>query len=137
MKRIHEYYGPLKALARMRDTDCWGAYVKYLARPLMGDRGSMEPPADDDRSLVLHHVDRRAGLASRDREDNVVTLTPEMHHMVHEPGKEETRKKIIRAYLHSEEVEEWRAMHVEEIRAAENTREAALLKEKRKRCAAR
>lgn len=137
MKRESKSYSTLKALARQRDSECWGAYVRELARPLMGDHGSLEPPADDDESLVLHHVNHRAGLLSMDREDNVVTLTPEMHQRVHAPGKEIQRRQLVLNYLTSEEVEEWRALHGEEIREAEEVREEAALKRKKRRCCIR
>lgn len=121
-KREPSYYGPLKELAVQRDTDCREAYARILG---------FDVP---EEAPVLHHVAHRAGLASRDSEANVVTLTWWDHRdRAHGPEEMKYRKKF-QAYLTCREVEAWRQEHAAEIAAVEEKKEQARIRTVRKHC---
>lgn len=134
MKRINSCYGALREMVWQRDVDCWEAYKRYFALPLVGGDPWAEPP-ETMEGMVLHHVDHRAVLISMNREDNVIMLPPEIHQIVHD--RETKAKRLLKAYLTCGEVEEWRALHEEEIRIVEEKTDEALGRMLARRCTAR
>ncbi len=106
----------LRGLIIERDSELWELYEEYLEVPFPRD------------AVHIHHV-KPKGSGGEDKEDNLIALSPEVHLMHFHTGYGSVVKeyqKKAQAYLESEEVQEWRESHMNELegiyRTSDDTR---------------
>lgn len=118
MNRNRAYYSRLMELVKERDWACRRSYEALI--------GAMPEGA-----AHVHHVWHRNGCASMDREENLVTLSWEVHGRIH-GGEERAWRPRLLEYLESGEVEAWREEHREELEEIERMKEEADMRKRQR-----
>jgi len=114
----------LFALIKERDEALHETYEMYLGVPFPFD------------SKHVHHV-RPVGSGGEDKEENLISLSPEVHLQKFHTGWGSVNKEYQRkaeAYLESEEVRRWREENEEGLTALYRTAEITRIQKIRKGC---
>lgn len=114
----------LFALVKERDEALYETYEAYLGVPFPFEMKH------------IHHV-RPVGSGGEDREDNLISLSPEIHLQKFHTGWGSVDKEYQRkaeAYLSSEEVRRWREENEADLTALYRTAEITRIQKIRKGC---
>ncbi len=114
----------LFVIVKERDALLYETYETYMEFP---------PPASEAH---VHHV-KPAGSGGEDKEDNLISLSPEMHLLKFHTGWGSVNKdyqKKAEAYLSSKEVRQWREENQASLTVLYQTAETTRIKKIRKGC---
>ena len=119
MNRNGKWYRDLCDLIKRRDADCAETYAECI------------PGGVPWGDVHVHHIKHRGGCADRDVEENLISLDPYVHAMLH-AGNEMEYRNYIYTYMESEEVQAWREEHAEEIAEILSSKEDSLLRKRQR-----